>query len=189
VPPSFIVDLNRNGHRTVETTDRFATRGPFEVSLRNHGESAHVHLRLDGDLARVARITNGNHFVPSEEQRSVAVDVEPVSEQVSGRLVVATGYGATERTVSVSVDPPRTESASVSVDERRVAETGDGGPTTYDRLVEDLKREGALPVVGLGVVAVVLALVIALYVGSAVTLAGSMLVAAGVVAALVYTLR
>jgi hypothetical protein len=189
VPPSFTVDLNRSGHRTVETTDRFDTSGPFEVSLRNYGDSAHVHLRLDGDLAHVARIPNGNHFVPADEERAVPVDVQPVSEPVSGTLVVATGYGATERTVSVTVDPPQTEDRSVPVEQPRTDETADDATATLRRLVEDLEREGALPVVALGALTVVLAVVVGLYVGNAVALVGSLLVAVGVVAALVFVLR
>ncbi len=160
------------------------------MTLQNYGDSSHVHLRLDGDISQVARIQSGNHFVPAEAERSVPVEVRPVDETVTGTLVVSTGYGANERVVTVAVNPPVQREKSVDVDEQRASGRAASDPgKTVRTVVSDLQREGALPVVGLGALAVVLALAIGIVVDSPLALVGSVLITVGVAAALVFALR
>lgn len=108
------VHLNRDDPPAVECPPAFETGGPFAVEFHNHGPPAHVHLRLDGDLAAVARVDRPNPYVEDRATVEVRASGEPGGE-VTGTLEVVAGYGAESATVEVTLLPP--ESTAVSVDE------------------------------------------------------------------------
>jgi hypothetical protein len=118
VPATLSVDLNRGALHEVAVGDSFETARDFLVDLQNHGEAVHVHLHLDDDLSRVARLDATNHYVEGEKRRRVPVSVASVDEPVTGKLKVVTGYGAESAYVDVTVRPERQRKDPVDVDER-----------------------------------------------------------------------
>ena len=113
---SLPVELNRDRLHEIRVVGEFEADGPFTVDLINEGEAVHVHLNVEGDLAAVAEPAGSNHYVETGATESVSVDLPPVDEPVSGRLTVATGYGAETVDVAVTV-VPWTGDDGVAVDE------------------------------------------------------------------------
>jgi len=169
---SLAVDLDADGPQTVSVADSFETTGPFELVLRNHGTPAHVHLHLDDSLAAVATLGAANHYVEGGEDRVVAVDVADTFGTVTGRLEVATGYGAETGTVTVTVTEPPTVQVDQSLSEPQADPEPDSG----------VDAETA-PVAAVAVLAVVVVVLAAALVGEDLALAVGLLavaVAAGV---------
>jgi hypothetical protein len=126
-----VVDINREGPRSLAAPESVTVDRSFTVDLRNHGAATHVHLHLDDALSAVARLGNANHHVPSESRRQVQVHVtEPDDgyEPTSGRLKVAIGYGQETRFVDLTVDLSAHE--PVTVDPELSVPGGDGGRAT-----------------------------------------------------------
>ncbi len=113
---SLPVELNRDRLHEIRVVDEFEADGPFAVDLINEGEAVHVHLNVEGDLAAVAGLAGSNHYVEAGATESVPVDLPPVDEPVSGRLTVATGYGAETVAVAVTL-VPWADDDGVAVDE------------------------------------------------------------------------
>jgi len=99
------VAVNAGGPRTLEAPEAFAAGGEFVVALTNHGDPTHVHLALDGELADAAALADTHPFVERDATETVRIDLAP-GTAVSGQLRIATGHGATTRTVEVEVDDP-----------------------------------------------------------------------------------
>lgn len=138
MPASLPVELNADSIHEIRVIDEFATDGPFVVDLVNEGQPVHVHVSLDEDLGRVASLDGGNHYVEAGATAAVPVSVDPVDEPVTGRLTVATGYGAETAEVAVTVRPWEDRESGVDVDEglstprdpaEAAAATGEGGPS------------------------------------------------------------
>ncbi|MFB6070908.1 MAG: hypothetical protein ABEJ76_07770 [Halanaeroarchaeum sp.] len=111
---SLRVHVNREDVRSVSPeADRIEVDGPFDLVLENHGQSTHVHGNVDDALAAVADLPENNWYVESGETRTIPVDVESL-EEVRGHLLLATGYGAEETAVEVTVEAG---SGGVEVDE------------------------------------------------------------------------
>ncbi|MFB6081778.1 MAG: hypothetical protein ABEJ67_03050 [Halanaeroarchaeum sp.] len=111
---SLRVHVNRDGVKTVSSeASRIEVDGPFDLELQNHGQPAHVHVRMDDALAAVANLPDPNWYVEADEMATVAIDVESLDE-VAGTLTIATGYGAAKTTVDVLV---AAGSGGVQVDE------------------------------------------------------------------------
>jgi hypothetical protein len=159
VTDTLAVDVNRNGLHTAEVDERFEADGPFVVELTNHGEATHVHLHLDDDLSGVAGLEAANHYVESGETRGVRVEVlnprEWPADTIRGKLKVVAAHGREKRFVDVVFDRT-TDDEPVEVDPE-LAATGSnptaGGATTSD--ASSTLR--LIPVVVLGLVAVLLA--------------------------------
>lgn len=193
-----LVEVNRDGARSLEVPDSVTVDRSFTVDLRNHGEACHVHLHLDDALSRVARLDTANHHVPGGSRRPVPVHVsEPDSyEPVRGQLKVSIGFGQETRFIDVTVDVDE----PVDIDPDLASPSADGGPsgaTPVTRkghggtagaasagLLGD-RREllRLLPAVVLGGVAVVLAAVAVLPGGTPDLETGGVAVAAAVLAA------
>ncbi|MFB6109025.1 MAG: hypothetical protein ABEJ82_09360 [Haloplanus sp.] len=184
--PVLLVELNRGNIHDVEVPEEFVASGPFSVELRNHGEPVHVHVHPDDALSTVARLeSDGNLFVEAETTRSVPVGVDAVESPVSGRLEIATGYGAETRHVDVTVEP-ETDRPAVDVDERLSRpqrEESDSTPIG-ERLAGALPSRGVLPVVALGIVAIAIAGAVATTVSSPAVLVGAGVVVGAVLVAL-----
>ncbi len=178
------IELNRDGLHEIAVPSSFETDGPFEVRLRNHGEAVHVHLNLEGELSRVTQLPESNHYVEPYSRRSVAIETHQVSAAVAGRLKIVTGHGTQSTYASVRLSPPGTVTNHVVVDEslakpkRREPE-----PAPGEQLAAALPDAISLP--GVGVIAVLVAIIIAgVLTESAAVVVGS-LVVVGTLAAFV----
>jgi hypothetical protein len=158
VTESLRVDVNRTGLHTIEVDERFEADGRFTVDLTNHGESSHLHVHLDDDLSRIARLEAANHYVESGETRSLRVQVKNQREWpedvVRGKLKVVAGHGRETRFVDVVFDRT-TEDDPVEIDPE-LAATGASSSTGSDRTDRPASLR-VIPVAVLGIVAVVLA--------------------------------
>lgn len=174
--PSLPVDLNGERLHDVSVPGSFETTGTFEVELRNRGEAVHVHLHLDDDLSRVARLREGNHYVAGGDALSVPIEVSRVDEPVTGRLKIVTAYGAETAHVTVTVAPSPKPSQievdeSLSKPQRR--ESTESGGLPFDLPASPEVVAGAaialilLVVVGVVVDRALLFLVVGIVVGGA----------------------
>ena len=194
--PSLPVVLNRDHLHGISVDSRLTTSEPVNIDLTNRGEAVHVHLHVDDDLSSVASLEAGNHYVESETTRAVRLDVRPASTPVTGKLKIVTGYGAETEYVDVRVEPAAEEKTPVEVDEnlsrpqsrrtetnggRSLADSMNGYDAVFDRV--------SLPVLGLAVAAVLLALLVAAFVESAAVMLGVGVVLGGVLAALFFLVR
>lgn len=159
--------------------------GSFDVELVNHGASVHVHLNLDGDLSDAATIDASNHFVDGESRRVVRVSVDGAAP-VTGKLKVASAYGAQTRWVDVDIVEPEEPEPSVRVDSSlsepaSPADPGTGGDSSPLGVLADSPE---LVVLVLGVLAVGVAATTALVIDNTLVLAGALVVLVGVLVAI-----
>lgn len=187
------VDLNQDGLHSIAAPSTFETGGSFEIELVNHDQAVHVHLNLDDTLSTVAALRANNHYVEPNRTRTVTVDVEPRADDVSGRLKVATGYGAELSYTTVTVTPPGEEPQRVDVDESlsipRRPEPEE--PGLAERLASGVAAPGgiSIPVILLGLIAIALSAVAAASLNSPAVLVGSVIVLAGVAIAVAISAR
>jgi hypothetical protein len=181
------VHVNRDELHAVDVQPSFDAHEAFDVRLVNHGESLHLHLHLDDGLSRVARIDASNHYVEGDSERVVRVEVDDSalgSEPIRGKLKIASAYGAETRWVDVTLTEPEEADESVRVDESlsrpKPAEPTDE-PSTLAR--------PEVPVLALGAVALLAALVAAIVLEDTLVLVGSLIVLAGVLVALFFLTR
>jgi hypothetical protein len=180
VPDTLPVYVNRESLHSLEVPDRFETDDSFEILLINHGEPIHVHLHLDDALSSIASLDAPNHHVDRESERAVRVTLHSPGSTF-GTLKVVTSYGATTRYVDVDIEEPTENDEPVQVDESlsqpqptgEQATTDDGGDTA-DGTSPPFPLP--LPLVALGVVAMVLALGVAAWVGETVAWLGAVVV-------------
>jgi hypothetical protein len=124
------VELNRESVHAIDVPDSFTAEGPFHVELRNDGGAAHVHLHLDDDLSRVARLDDVNHFVEAGARKRVPIGVRPNLDPRTGRLKIVSGYGAEEAYVDLTVVPK--SSGRVDAGRTRDRRTGPGDRAESD---------------------------------------------------------
>jgi hypothetical protein len=193
VTPVLLVELNRGALHTIEAPAEFAIDQSFSLELRNHGQAVHTHVHADDALSAVARIdSDGNVFVEQDTTHSVPVGVESVDAPVTGTLQISTGYGAETTEIEVTIEP-ESDTQSVDVDETLSTpqhdDTGSSSPPLSERLGGGLPSRGTLSVVGLGLLAVAVALAVANAVQSPAVLVGAGVVVGAVLVALVALLR
>lgn len=189
MPASLPIDLNDSQLHGIDAPATFSTTGSFTVALDNHGEAVHVHLHLDDDLSRAARLDASNHYVDAETARTVEIAVADIDEPATGKLKLVTGYGAETEYVEVMIEPPTEQRDSVTVDESL---NRPPTPTAEPTPVEQLQRragEAALPALALGAFAIVLSLAVGLFADSLAVLLAASAVILGVVVALAFLLR
>ena len=180
------VSLNNDGLHSIAAPETFETSEPFDVVLDNDGEAVHVHLNLDETLSAVADIRANNHYVEPTGSRPVGVNVDPRTAAVTGRLKIATGYGSEVAYTRITVQPPEADPTHVTVDEslatpQREAPTE---PTAAERIGAALAEEGGSGLlVAFGLVAVLVAIVVAATLDSGVVIAGAVVVLIGVIVA------
>lgn len=187
------IDLNRQGPHSIEVSDSdFETTGPFEIVLENHGESLHVHLNvLDDELADVVSLPAVNHFIEAENTRRITIDVAPTPRPVSGKLKVATRYGSEVSYIDLSLIEATEEQNRVIVDERLSKPQATTDPDSSDASIDPGAWMANVPValLGLIIVAVVIAAYAATAIESTVVTAGVVIVLAGVTVAIGLLLR
>ena len=177
------VRINREGRRELSGPDTVDVTGSFDVRFVNHGEALHVHLSADESLSRVATVDAGNRHVPGNGERRVRIDVDSDAldgDSVFGTLEMTTSYGAKQHLVDVEITDPAVTRTTVDIDQS-LAEPSRSNVTLFDR--------PELFVLGLGLVAVVLAALTAAVVDDSLVGAGVGVVLAGVAVALVLILR
>ena len=156
------VDVNRNGPHSIHVASgAIHVDGPFEIVLDNHGSALHVYLQLDDDLANAVRLSAVNHYVDEGSIRRVPVDVDESNAPARGHLKIVTGYGSETEYVTVAVEERDETKAGVDVDESlgrpRPRPVAEEEPALFDL--------DEAPLLGLGALAVVVAVVAALAVG------------------------
>ncbi|HET7324743.1 MAG TPA: hypothetical protein VFJ06_10455 [Halococcus sp.] len=122
-----VIHLNQESLHSIEIPESFETADSFVIELDNHGEAAHVHLRLDDALSEIASLPASNHYV-----RPGAVTRVPISIHddgpVGGTLTVATAYGSETEDIEVIIGPTAGKKR-VEIDDSLIERSG-GGNTT-----------------------------------------------------------
>ncbi|SNZ05328.1 hypothetical protein SAMN06269185_0829 [Natronoarchaeum philippinense] len=191
MPEELTVHVNRSRRHAIEVADGpFVTAGSFEVVLVNHGDGAHVHLSLDGDLAAAGSVASPAPFLDADATQRVAVDVAAAGP-FGGALTLSAGYGQSSIEVPVRIDPD----AGPTVDPSPDASKPSSGllPALADRLPAldgvDATDPGTIGLLALAGGALVLAVLVASMVDSAVVMLGVVVVVAAVGGALAFLLR
>ena len=171
------MDVNRHGPHSIDVeSGAIHVDGPFEIVIENHGSALHVYLQLDDDLAGAVRLSAVNHFVEEGSLRRVPVDVDESKAPVRGHLKIVTGYGSETEYVTVSVEERDETKDGVDVDESlgrpRPRPVAEEQPARFD-------LEG-VPLLGLGVLAVVVALLAAFAVGESLPIVAVLVVLVGI---------
>jgi hypothetical protein len=183
VPDELPVHVSRKALHQLEVPPTFEAGHSFDVMLVNHGESLHVHLHLDDSLSEFASMDASNHYVEGDSHRAVriAVDTDRLPDDgVFGRLKVASAYGSETRWIDVELEPPETERQTVEVDE----ELAKPQPKRDGSATDGPVASPELSVLALGGVALVVAILAAVFVGDTLVLLGSLAVLGGVLVAL-----
>ena len=126
MPETLAVHLNRGRLHAIEAPDSFETADSFVVEIENHGEAAHVHLRLDDGLAEIASLPTGNHYIRTGVVERVPISVHDPGP-LTGTLTVATAYGSETHEITIAVEPTAGKQ-TVEIDESLIE--GSGGSTT-----------------------------------------------------------
>lgn len=180
------VHISREELHDLEVPVSFETTGSFDVRLVNHRESLHVHLHLDDALSAVASIDASNHYVEGETERvvRVSVDEDKLSQEPRlGKLKVASAYGAETRWIDIELSEPDPEAETVQVDESLAR------PQTPEPEDERIIENPAALVVGLGLVAVLVAAVAAVSIADPLVAGGALVVFGGFLVALFFLLQ
>lgn len=180
------VHLSRDSLHSLEVPPSFEAEGSFDIKLVNHGESIHVHLHLDDSLSEVATLDAGNHYVEGGTERYVRVEVDTEridGERHLGKLKVASAYGAETRWIDVEIAEPDPTSGSVQVDESLAT------PQPREVPDESPLSNPAVPVLALGVLAIIVAVAAAAVFQAMVVAVGALIVLVGVVGALFFLAR
>jgi hypothetical protein len=178
VAEALVVHLNREGVYEVDGPDSFEAAGPFTLHLVNHGESVHVHLRLEGALSRAVTLDATNHHVEADSERYIHVEVtrDAVEGDPRGALEIVTGYGTKHQQIPVTVTDREQVSESVQVDESLgEPRPQDEGPTV---------PVATVAVLALAVAAVALTVVTIQFVDATAVVVGALGVLGSVVVAL-----
>lgn len=175
--------VNRGELHSLQVPDSFEGTGSFVVRVVNHGESSHVHVHLDDDLSSVASIGAGNHYVEGGTERTIRVDVDEsrlTEEPIRGSIKVAVAYGASTHWIDVELGLPQKGAGPVEIDESLATPP----PRDDGSVLRTVIDRPELPVLGLGILAIVVALLAALVLENVYVLVGSMAVLVGVMVAL-----
>ena len=181
--------LNEADLYAIASPSAFETSGSFDIVLDNDEQAVHVHLNLDETLSSVASLRTTNHYVERNRTYPVTVDVEAPQTAVSGRLKIATGYGAEVAYTTVTISPPEDGSRQVAVDDSLSKPTTSEPtePTLVDRVEASADAGPAglpAPVIVVGLLALGLSTAVAASIGSTAVLVGSLVVLLGVAASL-----
>jgi len=186
VPQSLPVHISRDQLHSLEVPATFEAEGSFDIRLINHAESLHVHLHLDDPLSEIADLDAGNHYIEGESERlvRVTVDTDALGERPTfGKIKVATAYGAETRWIDVELTEPEDSPTPVQIDESL------SNPQPKEQSGDALLDAQRLPVLVLGVVALLIAVLSAVLFQETAITGGALLVFAGVLTALLFLSR
>lgn len=124
------VHLNRASLHAIEVPATFETANSFVVELDNHGEAAHVHLRLDDALSEVASLPTSNHYVRPGATTRVPISVHDEGP-VAGFLTVATAYGSESEEIEITIEPTAGKER-VEIDESLIERSGTVEPSRVE---------------------------------------------------------
>jgi len=176
------VHVNRAELHALEVPDSFEASDSFDLRLVNHGQSVHVHLHLDDALSEVATVDASNHFVDGQSERALRVHVNG-DGTARGRLKIASAYGAETRYIDIEIVEPEKSEEAVTVDDS-LSQPQPRPTDTDSEPLGGVSDSPELGVLGLGVLAVVVAAVAALIIDSTIVLVGALAVLVGVLVAM-----
>ena len=171
------VQIGRETVQELEAPETYTAEESFELQIINHGRPVHVYVHADEPLERATTVESGNHYLEPDDTLRMTVSAETdLEDPLSGVLRVVSGYGADESQIDVTLQPPG--SSSVPVGESLAEPSANPDPGLLTR--------PAVPVLALGVVAALIALVAVVLVQTLAVLLGAVAVlvavAAGVIA-------
>ncbi|PSP18087.1 hypothetical protein BRC62_03700 [Halobacteriales archaeon QH_10_67_13] len=182
MPESLEVRVGREAVHGLDAPATFAAEESFSIQIRNYGRPVHVHLHPDETLAQATSVEGGNHYLEAEDSLTVPVTVEAEldpSDRRSGTLRLVAGYGAAETEIEIELRSPA--ASSVTVDER-LAEPRSTKSGSGSRVLD--RPTG--PVLALGGLAVVVAVLSAAIVRTPAVIAGAAAVVVGVAVAVAF---
>lgn len=181
MPEPLEVRVGRETVHELDAPSTFAAEESFRIRIRNYGRPVHVYIHPDETLAQATSVEGGNHYLETEDSLTIPVTVEAgldPGDRRSGTLRLVAGYGAAETEIEIELRSPT--ASSVTVEERlaepRSTESGSGsGSRVLDR--------PAGPVLALGGLAVLVAVLAAAIVRTPAVIAGAAVVVVGVAVA------
>jgi len=179
------VHLNRQELHSLEVPASFETDDSFVIEVENHGEASRVHVHLDDGLSEIASIDESNHYVEARSTHQVPVTVHE-KRDTFGKIKMVSGYGAVTHWIDVELT--ETGESGVEVDEE-LAEPQPRDPEPEASLGSAVTERPGLPVLALGVVALLVAGIAIIVVESTVVTAGAVVVIAAVLVAGALLLR
>lgn len=188
---SITVHVNRSAGGTIEVErPTLETDRSFELSVVNHGEPVHLHVKPSAELADTVSIQETNRFVDADERITVPVTVAGHTGPVTGRLDLATKFGANAASIEVTLTGGVGDDQRVEIDDRLTTPPRDEpeDPTVLELAADRLTVE-TLGLAGLVALALLVGLATAVVVGGLVAFLGVAVVLAGVLAALVLIYR
>ena len=181
MPDDLEVCIGREGVHELDAPSTFAAEESFRIRIRNSGRPVHVHLHPDETLAQATSVKGGNHYLEADESLTIPVTVDAEldpDDRRSGTLRLVAGYGAAETEIAVELRSPA--ASSVTVDERLAGpRSTESGPGVASRVLD----RPAGPVLALGGLAVLVAVLSAAIVRTPAVIAGAAAVIVGVAVA------
>lgn len=176
------VHFNRQERHSLEVPPSFETADSFVIAVTNHGEAGRIHVHLDDGLPEIASIDDTNFYVEANGTTEIPVSVHG-TDHVFGKIKLVSGYGAVTRWVDVEVTEPD-DDESVEIDEDlakpQPRDETQSGATGHTPLLGD---SPILPVLSLGLVALLVAVGAAAFFKSTVVAVGALLVLGAVLVA------
>lgn len=172
------VHVNRERRHAVEPEvegRRHVATGSFEIVLRNHGASGHVHVGLTGDLTAAASVETSNPLVDAESTVLVSVTVREVPRPIEGGITVTAGFGQSSVSIPVTVANEDRGGGTVGTPTVDAGRTGRFLPLVAAAegiLPAGLREPGSVVLASVTACALLVAALTALLVDSFVVLAG-----------------
>lgn len=180
------VHVSRDQLHEVSVPAEIEATGAFDIDVVNHGESVHLHVHLEGDLADVASVPATNHFLDEGDRRSITVEMPEPSTTIRGKIKIVSAHGACTRWVDIVVTPPEEAEQTVRVDESLTRpQPRQRSPSPAVEAVEDPRTLAALA----GALALVVGIVVAVLADSAIVTVGVLVVLAAVILGIAWTAR
>ncbi|MFP4591598.1 MAG: hypothetical protein ACLFMX_08185 [Halobacteriales archaeon] len=172
------VHLGRDGPKSVELeAEAIEVTGDFTILIENHGPPQHIHVGPEDELGRFVRVDEPNHFIKTDEVRTVHVTVaDERPKTFNGRLRFVTGYGTETTYIEVTLSQEAAAEREVAVDETLGRPRGEEPPSRP--LTEQATSPESIPVIGLAAMAIFIAV-------GAVMIATEIQIVLGVLAVLV----
>lgn len=168
------IELNEEKpHSIAIDTSVFQPDSSFDVLLTNHGSAVHVHLQLMEDLADYATIPTSNYYIEADASQRARVTIQDAPRPISGRLKIVTGYGSNTERVTIELREKTEEQTGVQVAEEL------GKPQPRQQQSRSITPD-QFPVIVLGLLAIMIALVTGFMVGGWMVILGILIVLIGI---------